>query len=264
MTKVCVSFCICLSCLFVFAKAGPHHETRGKRYHTGALRHHAGGELQLHIRHTVKDSTLQLNSTSYTNALGQPYTLTKFKYYIGRIYLRSARGRDYQSEEYFLIDEEEEASKVIRLQHVPAGEYTAIGFLLGVDSLHNCSGAQSGALDPLNGMFWNWNSGYIFMKMEGRSPASPAPAHLLEYHIGGYTHGYRHMRMVQLALPALLQVQPGAPAVVPLRGAADELLQGPHRIDFSQLPSVTEPKQATPLADNYADLFSIETPPHEK
>ncbi|MBK8657703.1 MAG: hypothetical protein IPN22_02190 [Bacteroidetes bacterium] len=213
MTKVCIPLFICLSCFFVFAKASPLATSR-KGNNTGATVHRGGSELQLHFRHTVKDSTLQLNNVTYTNALGQPYILTKFKYYIGRIYLKSAHGRDYQSEEYFLIDEEEEGSKVIRLQHVPPGEYTAIGFLLGVDSLHNCSGAQSGALDPLNGMFWNWNTGYIFMKLEGRSPASPAPAHLLEYHIGGYAHGYRHMREVQLSLPGLLQIQPGAPAVV--------------------------------------------------
>ncbi|MBK8657704.1 MAG: hypothetical protein IPN22_02195 [Bacteroidetes bacterium] len=49
-----------------------------------------------------------------------------------------------------------------------------------------------------------------------------------------------------------------------ISSAADELLQGPQVIDFSQMPSVTEPQQATPLADNYADLFSIDTTSHEK
>ena len=53
---------------------------------------------------------------------------------------------------------------------MPAGNYNSLSFLLGVDSMHNVSGAQTGALDPANDMFWTWNSGYVMAKMEGASP----------------------------------------------------------------------------------------------
>jgi len=35
-------------------------------------------------------------------------------------------------------------------------------------------------------MFWTWNSGYIFFKLEGNSPVSTQPNGKIEYHIGGF------------------------------------------------------------------------------
>ena len=64
--------------------------------------------------------------------------------------------------------------------------FNGIGFRIGVDSLTQLSGARTGALDPLNGMYWTWNSGYVGVKMEGQSAASAAPGHQIEYHLGGY------------------------------------------------------------------------------
>ena len=55
--------------------------------------------------------------------------------------------------------------------YLPEGDYTELQFLLGVDSLHNVSGAQTDDLDPAKDMFWTWNSGYVMAKMEGNSPA---------------------------------------------------------------------------------------------
>jgi hypothetical protein len=54
--------------------------------------------------------------------------------------------------------------------NVPAGTYTGMYLTMGVDSARNVSGAQEGALDPANGMFWSWTSGYIMIKAEGLSP----------------------------------------------------------------------------------------------
>ena len=58
--------------------------------------------------------------------------------------------------------------------------------MIGVDSARNTSGAQLGALDPANSMFWSWNSGYIFVRMEGNSPQSTQPYNKLQFHIGGF------------------------------------------------------------------------------
>jgi hypothetical protein len=59
-------------------------------------------------------------------------------------------------------------------------------FMIGVDSARNNSGAQTGALDPTNGMFWSWSTGYIMAKFEGTSAQSPAAANALKFHIGGF------------------------------------------------------------------------------
>ena len=56
---------------------------------------------------------------------------------------------------------------------------------MGIDSLHNVSGAQAGALSLASGMFWDWNSGYIMLKAEGDSPNSPTGKFAL--HLGGFS-----------------------------------------------------------------------------
>ena len=55
----------------------------------------------------------------------------------------------------------------LELADIPNGEYTKVNYTIGVDAARNTEGAQDGALDLVNGMFWSWNTGYIFMKMEG-------------------------------------------------------------------------------------------------
>lgn len=61
-----------------------------------------------------------------------------------------------------------------------------IDFLLGTDSLSNVSGILEGPLDPINGMYWAWNSGYINLKAEGTIQDSTGNTSLFEFHIGGY------------------------------------------------------------------------------
>ena len=39
---------------------------------------------------------------------------------------------------------------------------------LGVDSVLNYNGVHEGALDPINGMYWTWQTGYIHCKLEGK------------------------------------------------------------------------------------------------
>ena len=66
--------------------------------------------------------------------------------------------------------------------------------MLGVDSVRNVSGAQTGGLDPAKGMFWTWSSGYIFFKLEGSSPKSGDVQKNLTYHIGGFQGPYKAQR----------------------------------------------------------------------
>ena len=61
-----------------------------------------------------------------------------------------------------------------------------IVYSIGLDSVSNTSGALSGALDPLNGMFWTWQSGYIHLKLEGTFFKTGRPKTALEFHLGGY------------------------------------------------------------------------------
>ncbi len=204
----------------------------------------------------VGNQLLKLDSATYKNELGQPYTVSKLRYYVGNLSLITNEGTSFHSDEYFLVDETNDSSKQVTLRNVPPGNYTTISFIIGVDSLQNCSGAQSGALDPANAMFWTWNSGYIFIKMEGASPLSKSPGHLLEFHVGGYKAPYNCIRTVKLSLKNSLQIANGN-AALNIKTDLSQLFKAQHVIDFSKISSVTDFHNSTTIADNYAQMFSI-------
>ena len=214
------------------------------------------GNLTVIFDHYVGDSLLRLDDKLYKNEIGQSFSVTKFKYYVGNICLKKAGGGKVSFQKYYLINEEEVETKKIDLD-VQKGVYTGIDFIIGVDSIDNCSGAQSGALDPVNAMFWAWNTGYIFLKMEGKASASTSPGHIYEYHIGGYRQPYNCVRHVSLTFNKPLEMATTSNKAMHIKADAGKILGGDNNIDFSKLSSVTDFHNSTVIADNYAEMFSI-------
>lgn len=215
-------------------------------------------QLTISFNHFVGNIVLKLDSIIYKNELGQPFTLSNFKYYISNIHFKNNSGKDFILKGSFLINEDEESTKQIIINSFPEGNYTSIDFIIGVDSLHNCSGAQSGALDPINAMFWAWNTGYIFLKLEGWSSASRSPGNFFEYHIGGYKQPSNCIRKVTLDLGKNnLKSEIGKQKNLNIKVNILEILKTPTVIDFEKLSSVTDHKNATVIADNYKDMFEL-------
>ncbi|MGL5890543.1 MAG: MbnP family protein [Bacteroidia bacterium] len=80
-------------------------------------------------------------------------------------------------------------------------EWNNIVFHLGIDSLTSTSGALGGALDPANGMYWAWQSGYINFKLEGTAARCPARNHRFQYHLGGYLYPNNALQEIKLNMP---------------------------------------------------------------
>lgn len=161
------------------------------------------GILEVHIRHFQHQVPLQLGSV-YQNQLGESFTLKKFKYYLSGFSASSVPARPA----YFLVDLADSNSTTIRLK-LPSGSYTSLNWLIGVDSAANCSGAQTGVLDPVHDMFWTWNTGYIQFKIEGIADSSTAPNGKFEYHIGGYRHPFNSLQSCQIQWKKPLQINSG-------------------------------------------------------
>ncbi len=107
------------------------------------------------------------------------------KYYVSNIKFKKTDGTWWsQPESYHLIDISKN-NTIISIDNVPTGSYTDLEFVLGVDSIRNVSGAQTGALSTSNNMFWSWNSGYIMVKAEGESPQSSSNS--FAFHLGGFS-----------------------------------------------------------------------------
>src|SRR5262245_50783459 len=94
--------------------------------------------VTLILQNYVGDELLRLDTVNYKNELGQTYNVTKFKYYISNIRLKKADGKDYVSDGYYLVNQENENSGQLLLNGVEPGEYSAVSFVLGVDSIRNC------------------------------------------------------------------------------------------------------------------------------
>ncbi|MNU76776.1 hypothetical protein D3C71_663360 [compost metagenome] len=143
--------------------------------------------VSLKIEHTWQNGIeFALNTDFIQPTTNDTLNFTTFKYYISNIRLKKADGSWWaQSNSYFLLDLSNGTTPSIQLTGVPNGEYTAIEYVLGVDSTRNVSGAQDGALSPSLGMFWSWNSGYIMLKAEGTSPNAGMGS--FTYHLGGFS-----------------------------------------------------------------------------
>lgn len=213
--------------------------------------------VTLKFQHWVDRQPLVLDSVLYRNDAGEAYRVSKCKYYIGRIRLLAESGPGYESPDFQLIDVESDAAPVLPLKAVPAGRYTALSFLLGVDSLGQGRGVQSGALDPLNGMFWTWNTGYIFFKLEGTADSADTPGHFFEYHIGGYRKPANCLRTILIQFPNVLELGGSHKAQISVHVNVAESLRTPHMIRFSEHPSITDFHYATWIADNCLDMFSL-------
>ena len=200
-----------------------------------------------------------LDSVFYTNYRQENFTINKLKYYISNISLQTIDKRiNTEQNSYHLINEEDAGSKSFGLSVIP-DKYETIYFLIGVDSLKNVSGAQTDALDPLHGMFWTWNTGYIMFKLEGTSPQSTMVNNKMEYHIGGFTGVNNVLRTVKLNFtesPIILTKQKIAEIIIQVD--IDKIFNATNKLTIAQTPVCTIPgAMAASIADSYATAFKI-------
>lgn len=229
------------------------------------------GALRIEFDNRFADSDLQLN-TDYTNHAGEVFQIAKLNYYISNIKLQTNSGVEYvvpQDSGYFLIMEDEPSSQVITLSNVPAGDYDKITFTIGVDSLRSTMdiSKRTGVLDPTqghDGMYWTWNSGYIFFKMEGTSPAAPADQdHKFYYHIGGYG-GYdspslNNIRNVAISMgSAKALVRPEKRPQVHIHVDIQEFFKGPNPFSIADHSLVMFAEFSKMISENYVNMFKYD------
>lgn len=231
------------------------------------------GELEIEFDNIVGDQNLILNTGNYTNAAGEAYTITTFKYYISNIQLKKTDGTTYtvtKDSSYFLVDESA-PSQLITLDDIPAGDYSGLSFVVGVDSLKSTAplAERKGVLDPAGDgadMYWTWNSGYIFLKMEGTSPVVMMADKKYYYHIGGFG-GYssptiNNIKTISLTAPAGMSAQVRKnKAEAPhfhLFADAAKVLNGPTNVSIGANSMVMFSPYSVNIANNYQSMFKID------
>lgn len=183
-------------------------------------------------------------------------TFTLLNYYVSNIKLQKADGSSYvQPESYHLVRLSSGSMADLVLSDIPVGDYTGITFTIGVDSARNVSGVQEGALSPSNGMFWSWNTGYIFIKAEGRSPQ--ASSGNFTYHIGGFSGENNAIRTVTLPFNGELRVRKNAEPSIHFNVNAARFWHG--GIQLADLSTIHMPgANAALIATNFQGAFSVD------
>ena len=199
------------------------------------------------------------NSKWYKNAFGDSFTVSKFNYYISNIKFKRADGAIYAEPESYHIIKHIEGVTSFAIPNFPEGKFTEVEFLIGVDSLRNVSGAQTGALSPDTLMFWEWNSGYIFFKLEGqfKTTLSPIPNNFA-MHIGGFKGPFNCLQKCSFSLPNNLTTTQNKSSKIFYNVSINEIFINPKIIDFDTYGIIAPGQKSLDISNNYKDMFSID------
>jgi hypothetical protein len=232
-----------------------------KKEYSGA----GGSALDYNIRIDFKPmvDTVKLKfDSTYYNYFDEPYKISTFKFYVCKFDLINTDSNltyHVNDDKYFLIDAADSTTWSVKLATVPF-RYNRISFLIGVDSVRNVSGAQTGALDPAKGMFWTWNSGYIMAKLEGSSPRSTVVNNKIEYHIGGFKGVESVLRRPLLLFPfgQFSEIVTGKKSVITISANVNAWFYNPHDLKIEDNPACTTPGLlARDISENYSKMFTV-------
>ncbi|PWA05865.1 MbnP family protein [Flavobacterium psychrotolerans] len=204
--------------------------------------------IDLHLKFGKQDLKLD---EKYVSERKDTLQIEVFKFYLSNISIQYVDKSIYnQRDSYHLIDIENQNSLQIPINKMNKRAIEKISFTIGIDSLTSVSGALQGDLDPTKGMYWAWQSGYINMKIEGKSSSCNTRENEFQFHIGGYLKPHYSMRTVILEPRAITS---NIAIDVDIATLFSELA-------LSKTNSIMIPgKQAMEIADFSVKMFQIES-----
>ena len=145
------------------------------------------------------DSNFLMNENNLI--LNDTISISVFKFYISKVNLLKDSIVTFKDDKLgYLIDLSQEKINSINLKVNEDVEFNRINFQLGIDSSTHMEGVKGDDLDPTNGMYWTWKSGYINFKMEGFSLKCPARNNYFQFHIGGYQYPFNTTQEINLSI----------------------------------------------------------------
>lgn len=199
-----------------------------------------------------KNAPLEANK-KYIIANNDTISIETFRFYIGNIKIGTANNASENLEKnYHLIDFSNQSSMEVAIKSPTEIENSLLQFDIGVDSLQSVSGALAGDLDPMHGMYWAWNSGYINIKLEGTSSSCSTRKNRFQFHIGGYAKPHCTLQKLQIPLPS--KWEPKQEVVVRI-----DLANFFSYVNLSTTNSVMIPgEEALALAETAKQMFKLE------
>ncbi|MDX2001894.1 MAG: MbnP family protein [Chitinophagales bacterium] len=219
------------------------------------------GSSKVNLAFTTVFGTEAYDTASYYHA-GEPETHIKFEtvnYYISNVRLVDHDGNETSFDKYFLVKSGQ--SNNFELGEVDADHYHYIRFDVGVDSATNHGtdpatqpSGSALAVQSDKSMFWSWNSGYIFMRIDGMIDTTdnhpPTFTNSVQYHIGGDAS----IRPISLDID--LEMDGENDRTLTLKLDMEKVLQG---LDLKATQMVHMPgSTAYSIADKWQAAFSAE------
>ena len=131
-----------------------------------------GSDLSLSIRHTISGKPLQLDSLRYTNSAGETFSVSRLSYLVSNVAVQDNTGNWHTIPDSIAWIDAKARRTQINLSNIPDGSYQSLRFDIGLsESLNHSDPAQYPATHPLNpnlnNLHWTWQTGYIFLAIEG-------------------------------------------------------------------------------------------------
>jgi hypothetical protein len=216
-------------------------------------------KLSFHIHNVSGGNEIKYGNT-YTDNSGRKFSVSLLRYYISNIVLIKDGGEEYPiTGKYLLVSPEMDSYE---LGEVPSGKYQGLRYYLGIDSITNhADPTVYPASDPLAlqdpPMHWDWNSGYIFVQMEGlydsTAAATGTPTSPYFFHIG-MDMCYR---LVDLSNQPF-EIISGNEFELALEANINQLLNGVNLLNENSTHTFNNVDLALKIADNSADMFELE------
>ncbi len=204
--------------------------------------------LSINFKINFDQFPLELNK-QYITSNKDTVAISTFKCYVSNIEIQYADKSVFKEKNsYHLLDSENPNSLFIPVARANDKMISKVVFNIGIDSTTNTSGALDGDLDPIKGMYWAWQSGYINIKIEGKSPSCKTRKNQFQFHLGGYLQPYYSMRKKVITVNQSGNVTIGIDLAVFLA-----------EMNLAQTNSVMIPgKMAMELADISTKMFYLE------
>ena len=223
------------------------------------------GNVELTFAPTFDGEQLRLGE-AYRSPQDESLSFNRFEYIISNIRLTESGGNIYTVPESYYFMGQRSAADAMRerivLTDVPAGDYTAITFSVGVDPETNSSTDDflKGELEIGVGMDWSWNTGYKFINWEGnylnKNLEEEAPFVL---HVGT-NENYQPLTLA-FNTPLVVSETLTADAYIELQ--AEEVFEvvrlndlGLNYTDFSGV-MLTPEEKASDIADQWTEMFEV-------
>ncbi|MBL7765517.1 MAG: hypothetical protein JNJ58_05455 [Chitinophagaceae bacterium] len=205
--------------------------------------------LQFHPRFH-QQTVLPNDSTRYI-LQGDTLMIQSLKWYISSVcFLKQGHVVWQEDNSYHLLDATKPTSLILALNTPDALSFDQVQFVLGIDSSTQSGGVMGVDLDPVQGMYWTWQSGYIHFKMEGISNRSSERDHSFQYHVGGYQYPENTVQTINLPVMNAKHLQ--------LAMDIDELLPS---MDMKAHPHIMSPGvEAVRLSEKIKSIFKVLTP----